>query len=328
LAGLLLIGSGLVKASQLFLGLAAKSARRKGWTVILWQVAVDLAMGTLLLNHRNVSVGILAISLATLFLVESAILFVMGVRSPTVRMRLVVWISAAAIAFTAVLAFVKVRENPTYWVGLVVGIKLLLFGAVLCGIAVSAPRGCSLDHYTEGTLSPIVGELYAVYFGTAFHLGVYVGDDHVVHYLDDDHVWHVTWEKFLDGRKPQHWSYPDLPVLPEAAVVATAMSEVGKTYPYSLLKHNCENFAIYCKSGGATRYSKFAQIPGSLHNVSVHPLIGMVAEVNTRIFEWLAFHLGGASGKDISLRIRRLGAIITTWVVTRGANKDRRASEQ
>ena len=46
------------------------------------------------------------------------------------------------------------------------------------------------------------------------------------------------------------------------AVVRTALSEVGKTYPYNLLKFNCENFAIFCKSGGATYFSKYAQIAG------------------------------------------------------------------
>jgi hypothetical protein len=162
-----------------------------------------------------------------------------------------------------------------------------------------------------------VGELYAVYFGAAFHLGVFVGDDHIVHYLDDNHVWHVTWEKFLDGRAPHHWSYPDLPEVPPETVVATALAEVGKTYTYSFMKFNCEHFAIFCKSGGTTQFSRFAQVPESLRTVSVHPVIGMIVEVNSRAVEWLAFHLGGPSGKQLSLAIRRLGAIVTTWLVTR-----------
>ena len=111
---------------------------------------------------------------------------------------------------------------------------------------------------------PEIGELYAVYFGTAFHLGVYIGQGEIVHYLNDNYVYRVTWEKFLDGRTPEHWPYPDLDPVPAEVVVRTALSEVGKTYPYDLLRFNCENFAIFCKSGGATYFSKYAQIAGGV----------------------------------------------------------------
>ena len=165
---------------------------------------------------------------------------------------------------------------------------------------------------------PEVGELYAVYFGTAFHLGVYIGDGEIVHYLNDNNVYRVTWEKFLEGRTPEHWTYPDLEVLPVADVVRTALSEVGKTYPYNLLTFNCENFAIFCKTGGATYFSKYAQIAGGVSGVAVHPIVGMVAELNTRFIEWLAFHFGGPAGKSVSLAIRRLGAAVTRWLISTG----------
>ena len=62
----------------------------------------------------------------------------------------------------------------------------------------------------------------------------------------------------MAGRPPEHWTYPDLaPIAPEA-VIQTALGEVGKTYPYNLLKFNCEHFAIYCKSGGQTYNSVYA----------------------------------------------------------------------
>jgi hypothetical protein len=41
----------------------------------------------------------------------------------------------------------------------------------------------------------------------------------------------------------------------------------------------------------------------------------MVAELNTRAVEWLAFHLGGPSGKRLSLAIRRIGSTVTMWLV-------------
>ena len=165
---------------------------------------------------------------------------------------------------------------------------------------------------------PEVAECYAVYFGTAFHLGVFIGDGEVVHYLNDNHVYRTTWEKFLDGRIPEHWTYPDLEPVPDERVVETALSEVGKTYPYNLLTCNCEHFALFCKSGGKTRYSKYAQIAGGLATVRAHPVLGLVAELNTRFVEWLAFHFGGPAGKKLSLEIRRIGTAVTAWLLSSG----------
>jgi hypothetical protein len=86
----------------------------------------------------------------------------------------------------------------------------------------------------------------------------------------------------------------------------------------TISRFNCEHFAIDCKSGGTTRNSVYAQIAGGATNVAMHPMVGVVAELNTRLFEWLAFHFGGASGKRLSLAIRRLGAAVTNWLVTSG----------
>jgi hypothetical protein len=114
---------------------------------------------------------------------------------------------------------------------------------------------------------------------------------------------------------PQHWTYPDLPVVPVDQIVRTALAEVGKTYSYNLLTFNCEHFAIYCKSGGRVKTSEFAQVPASMESVRKHPWRGMVAELNTRAVEWLAFHLGGPSGKQLSLAIRRIGSTVTMWLM-------------
>jgi hypothetical protein len=37
----------------------------------------------------------------------------------------------------------------------------------------------------------------------------------------------VSWEEFLDGRMPQHWTYPDLPAVPVEEIVRTALAEVS-----------------------------------------------------------------------------------------------------
>jgi len=143
---------------------------------------------------------------------------------------------------------------------------------------------------------------------------VFIGDGEVVHYLNDNHVYRVTWDQFLEGRVPQHWTYPDLEPVPVDAVRATALAEVGKTYTYNLLTFNCEHFAVFCKSGGKTYRSRYAQVAGGVVNVAKHPLIGVVAELNTRLIEWLAFHFGGPAGKRFSLAIRRFGAAVTNWL--------------
>jgi uncharacterized membrane protein HdeD (DUF308 family) len=321
--GLVLLGSGGIKAAQFLLGRDSATLRRRGWPMIAAQVALDVVMGMLLLTYRQQSIGVVTFALGLLFAVEGSLMLVMGLRTPTTRGRALLWINAAVSIGIAVVILLRLVDNPINWAGVFVGIKLLLFGATLLMIAARSPLPDDSLVYETALLNPEVAELYAVYFGTAFHLGVYVGDGMVVHYLDDNHVYHVTWEQFLEGRIPHHWTYPDLPEVPTETVVMTALSEVGKTYPYNLLTFNCEHFAIFCKSGGLTKTSKYAQIPAIAANVQRHPFLGMVAELNTRIVEWLAFQLGGPSGQRLSLAVRRIGSAVTAWLMTRGGLVDR-----
>ena len=217
----------------------------------------------------------------------------------------------------SIVILLNLVADPLRWAGVFVGLKLLMFGATLAGSRWALKVGLVAALRSRCTRTRN-GELYAVYFGTAFHLGVYIGNGEIVHYLNDNYVYRVTWEKFLENRIPQHWTYPDLPPVPVATVAETAISEVGKTYPYSLLRFNCENFAIFCKSGGTTRSSKYAQIASGVETVQAHPVIGLVAELNTLTVEWLAFHFGGPAGKQLSLAIRRIGAAVTNWLLDVG----------
>src|SRR5262245_27833064 len=50
LVGVLLFGSGAVKAGQLLIGRRSADLRRRSWPVIVCQVALDVLMGALLLN--------------------------------------------------------------------------------------------------------------------------------------------------------------------------------------------------------------------------------------------------------------------------------------
>ena len=314
--GVLLFGSGAVKAGQLLIGRRSAAERSRAWPVITCQVALDFLMGALLLNYWRASVSAVTTVFGLLFLCEGLLMVYMALRSPTPRSRAMLAVSGAIAGAIGVVIVSRLVDDPIRWAGAFVGVKLLTFGGTLTWIAWKSLKSDSSLVYELEMPEPETGELYAVYFGTAFHLGVYIGQGEVVHYLNDNYVYRVTWEKFLDGRTPEHWPYPDLDPVPADAVVRTALSEVGKTYPYNLLTFNCENFAIFCKSGGTTYFSKYAQIAGGASGVATHPILGTVAELNTRFFEWLAFHFGGPAGKHLSLSIRRMGAAVTRWLVS------------
>jgi Lecithin retinol acyltransferase len=269
-------------------------------------------------------VGVATSALGLLFLCEGLVLLYTALRSPTTRSCALLAGSGLVAGAVGLVILARLVDDPLRWAGVFVGVKLLSFGATLTWIAWRAPRSESSLVYEAVALVPEFGELYAVYFGTAFHLGVFIGDGEVVHYLNDNHVYRVTWDAFLSGRIPEHWTYPDLAPVPAGDVVRTALDEVGKTYPYSFLRFNCENFAVFCKSGGTTYTSKYAQVASGIAGVSTRPILGTVAELNTRIVEWLAFHFGGAAGKRFSLAIRRLGAAVTNWLVAPGGRQSTR----
>jgi uncharacterized membrane protein HdeD (DUF308 family) len=318
LVGFVLLASGAFKGAQLLLGLRSQTARERGWPAILLQVAIDVAMGLLLFNYWRASVRLVTIAFGLLFLIEGLVLVDMALRSPTPRSRRLLVVSGLVTLGISLVILLNLVAGPLRWAGVFVGLKLLMFGAALSWIALRALRSDSSLLYEADLPDPETGELYAVYFGTAFHLGVYIGNGEVVHYLNDNLVYKVTWNQFLENRIPQHWTYPDLPLVPVKTVVDTALSEVGKTYRYNLLTFNCENFAIFCKSGGATRSSKYAQVASGVEIVKTHPMIGLVAELNTRAVEWLAFRFGGPAGKQLSLAIRRIGSAVTNWLIATG----------
>ncbi len=320
LVGVVLVVSGVLKGFQLLVGLRRAAERERSWPAILLQVAIDVAMGLVLMNHWRGSVRIVTLVLGLLFLLEALVLLDMALRSPTLHGGKLLLAAGLATLAISLVILLNLTGETLRWAGVFVGMKLMLFGGTLSWIALRSPHSSAPLVYEPGALEPEAGELYAVYFGTAFHLGVYIGDGEIVHYLNDNHVHRVTWERFLEDRIPQHWTYPDLTPVPVPTIAETALSEVGKTYPYSLLKFNCENFAIYCKSGGRTRTSMYAQVAGGMESVKLHPFIGLVAEVNTRAVEWLAFHFGGPLGKQFSLSIRRVGAAVTNWLVALGSH--------
>ena len=315
LVGGLLLGSGAIKALQLLLGRHSESARRPRLAGDRLRGAPRRVDGRSPFQPLAPSVSVVASMFGLLFLLEGLLLLYMAVRSPTATSHRLLTCCGAVSFAIGMLVLLRLVNDPLRWAGVFVGLKLLAFGGTLAWIALRARPTDRALVYESAPLSPETGEAYAVYFGTAFHLGVFIGNGEVVHYLNDNHVYRVPWDQFVAGRPPEHWTYPDLAPIAAEVVVQTALSEVGKTYQYNLLKFNCEHFAIYCKSGGRTYNSVYAQIAGGAANVAMHPLLGTVAELNTRLFEWLAFHLGGPSGKRLSLAIRRLGSAVTNGLI-------------
>ena len=315
IVGALLLGSGAMKLLLLMPGRRSSAARRQSWPMILVHAGLDIAMGVILFNHGQFSARVAAAVFGLLFLIEGGVLFCIGAKATSFRARLMLWITAAVTGGIGLAVVFALVADPIRWAGVIVGLKLLCFGLTLLIIGLTARGDSAALLLATRVPEPVTGELYSVYFGTAFHLGVYVGEGKIVHFLNDNHVYHVSWEQFLEERMPQHWTYPDLPMAPVEDIVRTALSEVGKTYTYSFLTFNCEHFAIYCKSAGRAKTSQYAQVPSSLESVRKHPWRGMVAELNTRLVEWLAFHLGGPAGKQLSLTIRRIGSTVTLWLM-------------
>ncbi|WP_435009505.1 lecithin retinol acyltransferase family protein [Tundrisphaera lichenicola] len=327
LVGLLAIGSGLTRAFQFLIGRQSAETRERCWPVVLAQVALDFAMGFLLIQDWRGSVVVVTIVFALMFLAEGGILFYMALRSPSKTSLTLLVLGGLLMGACGLVILFRLVPDPLQWAGIFVGLKLLTFGGTLAWIALRGMRTDPALLYEPAPLSPEVGKAYAVYFGTAFHLGVYIGDGEVVHYLNDNSVYRVTWDEFLSGRTPANWTFPDLDPVPPEVVVETALGEVGKTYPYQLFKFNCENFAIYCLSGGTTHKSGYAQISSGAESLARHPFLGMMAEFNTRLVEWLAFHFGGPSGKRLSLAIRRIGSVMTGWLVAAAQQANGRPTE-
>ena len=80
LIGLVLIGSGAFKAAQLLLGRRCRSSLQRGWPAIVLQVAIDVLMGLLLLNHWRASVRVVTIAFGLLFLIEGLVLLDVALR--------------------------------------------------------------------------------------------------------------------------------------------------------------------------------------------------------------------------------------------------------
>ncbi len=321
LIGVLLIGSGLMKLLQWCLGRHSQKRQTRGVFGIAIQIAIDLLLGSVLLWNRHIFDSVLAVILGLAFMIDGGVQILLGMRlEKGHRISLLIsgGVTLGVGLFAAVFCYTGQAKD---WICALIGIKLVWFGVVLIYMAWSAKEGQHSLVYGRSLLQPtekIPGELYAVFIGNAFHLGVYVGDNCVVDFRDDNMVQMVTWERFLLGRDPQHREYPDLDPISAEDVCKMARKLVGTQHKYEFLTFNCEHFAVWCKSGGKTRYSKYCQVAMACDTVGMHPFVGTFVELYTRLMEYLAYHFGGTYGKKVSLRIRRVSSLTAQWLITRG----------
>jgi len=280
-------------------------------------VLLQFGLAILFLRYPNLGVRLVCLILGAALLIE-AIAQVIFSRHLTHSLSRVGFIVQAVLTGgLGISVFLYMgSERVEVFVIVVLGIRLLLLGLALLQISIHKANEVEQDFVFGAQKIDVVsespGEVYAVFLGGGYHVGVYVGNGQVVDLLREiNSARLVTWEEFLLGRRPEHWSYPDLPQVEADEIVRVARESVGRNMPYNFLEFNCENFAIYCKSGGKTTYSKYAQLSLCHRAVSKRPMLGMALELQTRLVGVLTHSIGGEFGKQASLRIRRASAFVT-----------------
>lgn len=313
---IVLIIAALVKSGHFITGKSKYGYSLKGIISILLSIFIDLALAYFIYNNRQSSFVALALLLSIVFIADGVNQFLIALRTPTARGRILFLLNAFITAGLGIITLIFFRSLSMEWIALVVGFKLLSLGVVLIVMVLRSKSEPVIYTKIDTTIvHRVPGELYACYFGAAFHLGVYIGNNEMVHYRDDDIVHRTSWEEFLRGREPQHWVYPDLPHVPEKEVIKLAISQVGTKSKYSVLTNNCEHYAIYWKSGGQTRFSKYAQIASAFENMNSRPVLGSFVEIYGRAAEYITFNFGGLMGHKVSLKLRRFNSMLTAWML-------------
>ncbi len=316
LIAIMLVAAALVKSGHFILDRNKTGLSPKSIASILLSVTIDLSLAFFIINNKQYSFAILAFLLGVVFIADGINQLIIAWRTPTARGRALFLLNALITAGLGIFVFVFHRSMSMEWIALVMGLKIITLGTVLVVMVLRSKHDPVIYTQIDTTiLRRTPGELYACYFGAAFHLGVYIGNNEMIHYRDDNLVHRTSWEEFLRGREPQHWVYPDLPHVSDKKVIALAKSQVGQKSKYNVLTNNCEHFAIYWKSGGATRFSKYAQISSAVENMNSKPIVGSLVELYGRAAEYITFNFGGLLGHKASIKLRKFNSLLTAWML-------------
>jgi hypothetical protein len=316
--GLQLVALGLLTFGPWLLGRSREGRRVHGGLPVFLQAAVATGLGAAFLSPRTVSGPVLATLVWVGLVVDGGVqLFIAFRRRWTAHLVL----GMSGLLSLGIALWVAVVDRARFWafIGPLLGVKVVVFGLALLGLAWSARDRASGVYGSAPFRFGGVrreGDAFAVYIGNAFHLGIYVGDDQVVDFRNDHRVHLCAWDDFLLGRRPVRWDYPDLEPESPGDVARFARAQAGTRRTYDFLGFNCEHFAIWCKSLGKTTGSRFAQMGLAESLLQSYPLLGSVVEVHTRFLGWLAYLLGGRAGQRLSLATRFVGARIAYWMLT------------
>jgi uncharacterized membrane protein HdeD (DUF308 family) len=329
--GWLFVGQGAFECAQWLIGRARYGTRHKGGSgSILILALLHLFLGLTLLRWRAWSVVLLVLVLAVALGIEGLLLMLLAVRLTHAPARTLLVLTAAASLLTAGLALCYcTRPDALFLVGLVLGAKLLLAGGVLVYVGSMAPDAdvaLVFGAAAPPVVEPCPASIYAVFYGPAFHCGIYVDDGQVVDYLTDGKVRLITWEEFLLGRTPQLWDYPDVPAAPPAEACAFARNLVGREHPYDAFRANCESLAIYCRSAGQARDSAYSQAAMGLEMMRRHPVLGSLVNILNRAASWAAYGVGGTLGKRFGFAILWFGNRVTNWLIVRPLERQHAAN--
>lgn len=320
LMGIFFLASGLIKVGQWLIGRWRGGHRVHGLFAIGLQTVADIVIGIVLLNRSALTFSALVIVIGLALLADGLVQFLIAIRAGQLRHRWVLFVSGVATCIVAIFALIYCNDvRMADWLGYIIGGKLASFGVVLLFMGLTAHGDHENKIYgapAHQHITPVRGEAYAVFIGNAFHLGLYVGDNHIVDFRDTNMVYKVTWEQFLIGRDPQHYQYPDLPIVPVDDVCKFALEQVGQTHQYNFIGFNCEHFVIWCKSLGKVKNSAYAQIAVAIESIDGNPIFGPVMEIYSRIAEWFAFKMGGAFGKKVSLQLRWFNSLVAKSLLT------------
>lgn len=287
------------------------------WGVVILQVTVGLVMLTSPETLRPYWALLLLLGIA----IEGSLILWVSMHFSSLATKIGMWLNG----LTSIVVFVVVILNWNqvavgYWIGGLLGAKLVLLGWTLLGIGLRA-RDADLRfaYVGEGKFHdvPQVGSIYAVYYGPAFHCGISVGDGQIVDYLSDGVVRLISWEEFLLGRRALEWNYPDVPAGDAAAISSFATALAGKYNKYDAFRFNCENLAIYCRSLGQTTHSSFSQAAVGVEIVKRRPILGTLLQMINRAASWFLYGAGGPFGKKVGFAMIRLARVVTDWVIVR-----------
>jgi len=317
--GIILLVAAFIKTGQFLVGRSKRGYRFTAILLMLADIALDVGLAILLFNRGKISVDILLAVFCLVFIGDGALQIGLALRSPTSRTRLILLLNGGVSALIGVVGIFRGFGVSAKAISLLLALKFLIFGISMVLIAFRSKKDEMAVLFTDVDsewFDKKPGEIYACYFGAAFHLGVYIGNDQMVHYRDDNVVHLTSWADYLMGREPQHWVYPDIKAAPLEQIIKYSKAQVGKESKYNFMTNNCEHFVIECKTAGKVRDSRYAQIPAGFESVKDHPIVGGITGAYARIVEWMAYHLGGALGKKASLKIRQFSSYITLWLIS------------